>query len=171
MSTTVNHNGLNYEAVSGLASQIKAKPALSATTWRAAVRWNGAFRSEATVRKFAPIASDEPITLGGTDSAPNPVEQLLAALGNCLVVGYVLNASALGISITDLRISVEGDIDLHTFLNLAGGHAGYESIRVKVALTADADEAQRQALHKRVIDTSPVGHTLTRAIPVQVDLG
>ena len=46
-----------------------------------------------------PIASDEPAGLGGTDTAPNPVEQVLAALGNCLAVGSAANATARGIAL------------------------------------------------------------------------
>jgi uncharacterized OsmC-like protein len=118
----------------------------------------------------SPLASDEPAALGGSDTAPNPVEQLLAALGNCLAVGYAANASAAGIEISELRISLEGDIDLHTFLGLSEGNAGYNSIRVQVDLKSNATEEQRQALHRKVVHTSPVGHTLSRAVPVQIDL-
>lgn len=170
MTTTERLNDVNIEAVSGLTSKIKEKPEAAATTWRANVRWTGAFRSEATVRGFAPLASDEPAALGGTDTAPNPVEQLLAALGNCLAVGYAANASAAGIEISDLRIMLEGDIDLHTFLGLSEGNAGYEAIRVKVDLKSNATPQQLQDLHRKVVRTSPVGHTLSRAVPVQIDL-
>lgn len=163
-------NDVNMEAVSGLAAKIQERPEVAATTWRADVRWTGAFRSEATVRRFAPLASDEPAALGGTDTAPNPVEQLLAALGNCLAVGYAANASAAGIEISDLRISLEGDIDLHTFLGLSDGNAGYNAIRVGVDLKSNDTEEQLQALHRKVVDSSPVGHTLSRAVPVQIDL-
>lgn len=41
---------------------------------------------------FDPIPSDEPAGLGGSDTAPNPVEQVLGALGKCLAVGYAANA-------------------------------------------------------------------------------
>lgn len=170
MSTAARLNDVNLEAVAGLAAKIQEKPEVGATVWRADVRWTGAFRSEAKVRGFAPLPSDEPRALGGTDTAPNPVEQLLAALGNCLAVGYAANAAAAGIEIKDLRIALEGDIDLRTFLGLAAGNAGYESIRVKVHLTAGATEQQLQALHEKVVSTSPVGHTLRRAVPVQIDL-
>lgn|GEM_PF-5093893 len=37
------------------------------------------------------------------DVAANPVEQLLAALGNCLAVGCAANASIAGIEIEDMR--------------------------------------------------------------------
>lgn len=121
-------------------------------------------------RRFNPLPSDEPVALGGTDTAPNPVEQVLAALGNCLAVGYAANAAAAGIEISDLRISLEGDLDLHTFLGLTDGNAGYSSIRVKVDLKSNATADQLQALHQKVVGTSPVGHTLRRAVPVQIDL-
>jgi uncharacterized OsmC-like protein len=126
-------------------------------------------RSVAAVRGFAPVASDEPAGLGGTDRAPNPVEQLLGSLGNCLAVGYAANASVAGITIRDLRIDLDGDIDLHTFLGLADGHAGFSAIRVAVHLDTDADEAAVAELHRRVAATSPVGQTLSRAIPVEIN--
>lgn len=168
-STTLNNVAI--DAVAGLAGKIQQEPEVAATTWKAAVTWDSGFRSTASIRDFHDIASDEPVTLGGTDSAPNPVEQVLAALGNCLAVGYAANATAAGIEIHDLRIELEGDLDLHTFLGLnADGNAGYETIRVDVALDSDASPDQLQALHQQVVGTSPVGHTLTRAVAVDVNL-
>ncbi|HEY0468873.1 MAG TPA: OsmC family protein, partial [Polyangiaceae bacterium] len=132
--------------------------------------WTGAFSSRARVRQFAPILSDEPFALGGSDSAPNPVEQLLAALGNCLAVGYAANASLAGIKIRSLRISVEGNIDLRTFLGLAQGNAGYEAIEVTVELDAAASPDRLDELHRSVVGSSPVGHTLERAVPLAFKL-
>jgi uncharacterized OsmC-like protein len=122
------------------------------------------------IRDFDPIPSDEPAGLGGTDTAPNPVEQLLGALGNCLVVGYAANASAAGIEINDLRIELQGDIDLHSFLGLRPGRAGYRTLKVDVHLDADASEGQLAELHRKVVATSPVGNTLSAAIPVSIEL-
>jgi uncharacterized OsmC-like protein len=170
MTTTADGqlNDVNLNAVGTLIDTIKQQPTAAQTSWSAEVRWTGAFRSEAAVRGFTPIASDEPSALGGTDSAPNPVEQLLGALGNCLAVGYAANASAAGITIRDLRIDLDGDLDLHAFLGLADGHAGFSAIRVAVHLDTDADEAAVAELHRRVAATSPVGQTLSKAIPVDI---
>ncbi len=115
-----------------------------------------------------PHASDEPSGLGGSDTAPNPVEQLLAALGNCLAVGYAANASAAGITIKDLKIAVAGDVDLRSFLGLSPGHAGFSAIRVAVDLDTDADPDAVAELHRRVAASSPVGHTLQAAVPVEI---
>ena len=114
------------------------------------------------------IESDEPASLGGTDSAPNPVEQVAAALGNCLAVGYVAALTGRGIAIRELDIAVSGQLDLRPFLGLAPGHAGYSKIDVDVRIDSDADEATLQEVHRQVVETSPVGHSLTN--PVQLDV-
>lgn len=161
-------NQVDLSAVGALVEKIRQRPPAAQTTWSAEVRWTGALRSEAAVRRFAPIASDEPRGMGGTDSAPNPVEQLLAALGNCLAVGYAVSASAAGIAIRALRIDVAGDLDLNAFLGLVDGHAGFSAIRVAVHLDTDAGEDAVAALHAKVAATSPVGQTLSQAIPVEI---
>jgi uncharacterized OsmC-like protein len=170
MTTTTGGqlNQVDLSAVGALVEKIRQRPSAAQTTWSAQVRWTGAFRSEAAVRDFAPITSDEPKGMGGTDSAPNPVEQLLGALGNCLAVGYAANASVAGITIRDLRIHLDGDLDLHAFLGLADGHPGFSAIRAAVHLDTDADEAAVADLHAKVAATSPVGQTLSQAIPVKI---
>ena len=163
-------NDVNINAVAGLVGKIQEEPDVAATKWNAVVNWKGGFRSEATIREFAPIASDEPGELGGTDCGPNPVEQILAAYGNCLAVGYAANATVAGIEIKDLSIELEGDLDLHTFLGLKEGNAGYDNITVKVRIDTDASPEALQELHDKVSNTSPVGHTLGRVIPVKIEL-
>ncbi|WP_280346417.1 OsmC family protein [Nocardia neocaledoniensis] len=164
-------NAVDIEAVGGLVEAIRQDPGKARTTWAAHVTWNGAFSSAARVRSFAAIASDEPRTLGGGDTAPNPVEQLLGALGNCLAVGYAANATLAGIELRDLRIDLKGDLDLHVFLGLAEGHAGFESIEATVRVDADATPEQLAELHDRVSASSPVGHTLRNAVPLEIVAG
>jgi len=163
-------NEVDLDTVAGLASAITDNPILGDTTWGATVNWIGGFRSEALIRDFEAIPSDEPAGLGGSDRAPNPVEQLIAALGNCLAVGYAVNASAAGIELKDLTIELEGDLNLSTFLGLGAGNAGYSGIRAKVRLDSDADPDALAVLHEKVTSTSPVGHTLSRSVPVTIEL-
>lgn len=163
-------NDVDLAAVGDLVAAIKDEPGKADTRWKATVDWKGGFRSEARVREFAPVASDEPTALGGDDTAANPVEQLLSALGNCLAVGYAANASVAGIELKALRIELEGDLDLHTFLGLADANAGYQSIEAWVTLDSDATPEAIRELHERVVATSPVGHSLQRDVPVNVEL-
>lgn len=172
MTTTINPlNSVNIGAVGDLVSAIRDEPTKADTIWRSTVEWKGGFRSEARSRDFAPIPSDEPAALGGDDTAPNPVEQVLGAFGSCLAVGYAANATAAGIELTRLTIELEGDLDLHAFLGLRdGGHAGFDSITAKVSIESDAPSDQIEDLHRKVVSTSPVGHTLQQAIPLTVEL-
>ena len=169
-TVTTTLNDVDIASVASLAAKIQEQPEVGDTKWAAEVKWDGGFRSKASIRDFAAARSDEPNQLGGTNTGPNPVEQVLGALGNCLAVGYAANATAAGITINDLTINVEGDLDLHTFLGLKEGNAGFSGISVKVKLDSDASPEALQALHEKVKQTSPVGHTLNRAVPVDIEL-
>lgn len=168
--TTAYLNEVDLPTVGALVQSIQDDPNNAQTTWKSEVTWDGAFRTSARSRDFDPIAFDEPPGLGGTNTAPNPVEQLLGALGSCLVIGYAANASVAGIELKDLRIELEGDLDLKTFLGLGDGNAGFSTIGATVHIEADADDAAIEALHRRVVSTSPVGHCLSRSIPLDVSL-
>ncbi|MGI9616970.1 MAG: OsmC family protein [Acidimicrobiales bacterium] len=171
MTQTTSLNDVNIDAVAGLAGKIQESPDVAETVWRATVAWEGGFRSSSSVREFGPVASDEPAALGGTDTAANPVEQLLGALGNCLAVGYAANATAAGVEIKSLTVDVEGALNLQTFLGLnAEGNAGFEGIRVEVQLDSDAGPDSIAALHETVVGTSPVGHTLERPVPLDITI-
>ncbi len=170
MHITTTLNDVDLGAVGSLVDAIGTDAGHAHTTWSATTRWTGGFRSESSSRQFPPRTSDEPAGLGGTDTAPNPVEQLLGALGNCLAVGYAANASQAGAEIRELRIELQGDLDLHTFLGLRDGHAGFSNIEAVVHLELADDAASIEDIHERVVSTSPVGHTLERAIPVSITL-
>jgi uncharacterized OsmC-like protein len=168
--TTAYLNEVDLPTVGALVQSIQDDPNNAQTTWKSEVTWDGAFRTSARSRDFDPIAFDEPPGLGGTNTAPNPVEQLLGALGSCLVIGYAANASVAGIELKDLRIELEGDLDLKTFLGLGDGNAGFSTIGATVHIEADADDEAIEALHRQVVSTSPVGHCLSRSIPLDVNL-
>ncbi len=169
-TSTIQLNDVDIAAVGTLVDAITADPQRADTTWSASVSWDGGFRTTTTIRDFAPIATDEPKGLGGTETAPNPVEHLLGALGSCLAIGYAANATAAGIRIDSLRIDIEGDLSLTSFLGIEPGHAGYDTLRATVHIETDADDETIAALHDTVVATSPVGHTLSAAVPLTVEL-
>ncbi|GLZ42794.1 OsmC family protein [Actinokineospora sp. NBRC 105648] len=163
-------NNVDIQAVGALVAAVQQDESKAKTTWAAHVTWKGGFQSAARVRAFAETPSDEPTALGGADTAPNPVEQLLSALGNCLAVGYAANATVAGIQLDRLTVDVKGDVDLHVFLGLAEGHAGFDTITAKVKIESPAAQEEIDALHAKVVNSSPVGHTLGTAIPVTIEL-
>ena len=138
--------------------------------WRSTTLWQGGTKAESTIRDFK-VCTDEPFNLGGTDTAPNPVEMVLAALGGCLVVGYSLNSAMLGIELQKIEIVMEGDIDLPGFFGLPTDILpGYSSVRARVFIKSDAGLDQLEEVHKRVLATSPVGLTLSKNVNLEVEL-
>ena len=170
MSTAARLNDLDIDAIKALVAAVRDDPAKGATTWRADVHWEGGFRSSARVREFSDLPSDEPPALAGTNLAPNPVEQVAAALGHCLAVGYVAALTAQDIEIRSLDVAVTGEIDLRPFLGIESGHAGYTRLTAEARIDADADDETLKAIHDRVVATSPVGTTLSSPVPVAVEL-
>jgi uncharacterized OsmC-like protein len=163
-------NGVNVPAITDFAGQLADAAPPEGTPFAARVTWRGGFRNEISVRDLPSTYADEPEILGGTDTASNPDEQVLGALGSCLAIGYTAGATARGITIEALEIDLAGTIDLPVFFGLKEGHAGYEDVDVRVRLVTDASPEALAELHETVVRTSPVGHTLTRPAVVNVRL-
>jgi uncharacterized OsmC-like protein len=170
MSTLASINGVDTTRIAALRDKLQEEPGQGDTLWKAEVVWQSGFHNEVRIRDLPVGFADEPEALGGTNTAPNPVEQLLGALGSCLAIGYTANASLRGIQIEDLRIELEGHIDLPVFLGLHEGYAGYSGISVSVYLKADASRETLEELHQQVLKTSPVGQTIENAIPLRATL-
>lgn len=164
-------NGLNIDQLQQVVAALKADPAKTHTRWRTRVEWDGGFRNHFRAREHPPVRVDEPRGLVGTDTAPNPAELLLGAMGTCLSIGYTLNATARGITIRAMDLDVEGDIDLSVFAGLkAEGNPGYSGIRITARIHSDATPEQLQELHEHVLRTSPICSTVANPIPVQAEL-
>ena len=144
---------------SHFAQQLQTDAPAEGTPFSATVLWQGGFRNEIVVRDLPPTYADEPFALGGTNTASNPVEQILGALGSCLSIGYTAGAVARGITIDDLRIELTGPIDLPVFFGLKAGHAGYEQIDARVFIRVGRPEGRdRSAPFGRLPDLAGRQH-------------
>ncbi|MGE5893768.1 MAG: OsmC family protein [bacterium] len=169
-------NGLDPEKLMKVVEMVKQNWEAGRTVWKASTTWKGGFRVETCSRDFT-LFADEPEMLCGTNTAANPVEMVLQAYGACLSIGYAMNAAVRGIKIDDIKIDLEGEIDLPGFLGLEPPEKlhmdklpGFKTIRAKVKIKADAGEKTLQELHKHVVATSPVGVTLSRPVKIDTDL-
>jgi uncharacterized OsmC-like protein len=169
-------NGLDPEKLMKVVETVKQNWEVGRTVWKASTTWKGGFKVETCSRDFT-LTADEPEMLCGTNTAANPVEMVLQAYGACLSIGYAMNAAVRGIRIDDIKIDLEGEIDLPGFLGLEPPEKlhmdklpGFKRITTKVKIKADADEKTLQELHKHVVSTSPVGLTLSRPVKIDTNL-
>ena len=107
----------------------------------------------------------------GENHAPNAVEAVLHALASCLSVGFAYNAAAQGIKVEKLEFELEGDIDLHGFLGLSDKvRPGYQNIRLKCLVSADATKEKISELWQYVQKTSPVFDIARNQVPITVEV-
>lgn len=169
-------NGLDTEKLADAVEGVKKNWELGRTVWKASTTWKGGFRVSTFAREFS-TAVDEPEPLCGTNTAPNPADMVLEAYGACLTIGYVMNATIRGIKIEELKIDVEGEIDLPGFLGLEPPAnlnmdklPGFKAVTANAQVKANADEKALQNLFKHVVSTSPIGITLSRPVKVSTNL-
>ena len=176
-------NGVNVDELFGTINAVKAAPVIAKFKFRAENQWMDGGRNRTMINNFYGtqqdherqqpfvLDADEPPILLGTDQAPNPVEYLLTALAACVTTSIVYHAAAKGIAIRSMESRLEGDIDLHGFLGLRDDvPKGYEEIRMFVTIDADVPPEKLEEIVNLGPTFSPVFDTITRAVPVSVQL-
>lgn len=179
ISTVVN--GVMVDELLATIDAVKATPAIAKFKFRVHNQWDGASQNSSTASTFDGacqrlshpkpfvLHADEPAILLGKDTAANPAEHLLHALAACLTTSMVYHAAARGIQIEEVESSLEGDIDLHGFLELDKNvRQGFQGIRVNFRIKADASDEQLQAIAQLGPRFSPVFDSVSKGSPISV---
>ena len=105
-------NGLPREKLVEVLDSFREPEVFNAVTgpWKSRVVWQDGMRARAYMRNHQ-VDMDEPGDLTATDVAASAHEQLLSAIGSCMTVGFVVNATRQGVRIHDLEVAVEGYFD------------------------------------------------------------
>ncbi|MGB3387331.1 MAG: OsmC family protein [Pseudaminobacter sp.] len=158
------------EAFHTTQSALDAEPGQALATFSAQSRLGDGVNSQVAVRQFS-VGVDEPPSLGGGDTAPNPVEYILAALGSCQEITYRLYADALGIPVNNVSVKLDGHIDLRGFFDVDKSvRPGYRNIVAEVAIDSPASEEQLLRLKQIVDSHCPVLDILQNQTPVELTL-
>lgn len=117
--------------------------------------------------KFS-LASDEPVSLLGSDRAVSPAEYILQGLAGCYGVTLAACAAARGIQLRRIDLELEFDIDLQGFLGIDPDvRKGADEIKVRVKLDCpDVEPSVLDALVHEVEMTSPIRDTLANPVKV-----
>lgn len=153
-------------SVENLIAAVKNSPQMAHSVFRASTySEDPGFTVRSEIRGFT-VPIDEPRELGGNDTAPNPVELLLAALGGCQEIVYRAYAAVLGIEVHSIEVHAKGYIDLHGFLGLADVPAGFTNISFTTRIVSPASPESIRQLAAMVEKHCPVQDTLARSIPI-----
>lgn len=178
--TTHFVNGIDTQQVMNVADKISQDEEFGKFKFRANNRWISDSRSRTSIQGFYAggkenterreahtVNADQPVFLGGKNTAPNAVEHLLHSLVSCLSTTMVYHASVQGITIDALDIAAEGDMNAKGFFGISDKvNKGYERIRINIQVKSDADVDTLKSLAMH----SPVYEVVSRAVPVDMTI-
>jgi uncharacterized OsmC-like protein len=170
-------NGIDVNQLKDTIQTILKQPEMASFQFRAKNNWIDGGHNQTTLQNYFganqeitrenpfTCEADEPPVLLGKDYGPNPVEYILTALSACMTTTLAYHAAVNGIQIESIESKLEGDIDLHGFLDLDPKvRKGYREIRVQFQVKSDADREKLELLAKK----SPVFDIITNPTPVQI---
>ncbi|MFG0245067.1 MAG: OsmC family protein [Phycisphaerales bacterium JB052] len=114
------------------------------------------YRTRVSSRQHA-FFVDEPGALKGGDTAQDPYETLLGALGACKAITVRMYAQRKGWDLQEVRLDLE-----HSRPN---GRGNPEQIDISLSFVGDLDDDQRQRL-KEIANACPVQKTITGELTV-----
>jgi uncharacterized OsmC-like protein len=154
------------DAVEAARRRVGDEPARAVVHLRAEARMGGGTRVELRAGAFE-FGADEPNSVGGTGTAPNPVQLALSALGSCQAITYRYWAEELGLRLDGVTITVEADFDTGAFFGFPGSTGVPSPQAVRTEITLEGPEASYDKLIAAVDEHCPLLDLFTRAVPVE----
>jgi uncharacterized OsmC-like protein len=176
-------NGVDTATLFATLDAVRDAPEAAQFQFRARNQWVTGTHSRSTIADFYGVGeeqahertwvfdADHPAVLVGRDNGPTPVEFVLHAVASCLTAGLANIAAARGVTLTEVRSTVEGDIDLNGLLGLNPDvRNGYQGITVRFAVKGDAPAEKLRELVERSRDRSAVYDIITNQVPVTIEV-
>lgn len=126
-------------------------------------RNEGGSRTELQVRHYPAFATDEPDSLGGTNTAPSPLEMVLASLVGC--EGVIINgvAKAMDFRYSGVDFECSGQIDVRGPRGVRGVRPYFEEVVLKITLHTDEPPERVERLKFNVEHRCPVTNLMRGA--------
>jgi uncharacterized OsmC-like protein len=176
-------NGVNVEALLGAREALSGAPEAAQFTWRASCTWRTGTHSHSTVTGFTGLGAeqqhrntyeydiDHPECFASADNGATPVEVVLVGLVGCLTAGVAAVAQHRGIQLRSVTATIDGDMNV---LGILGADPdvrnGFEEVRVRFAIDADASREDLQALIAQSQKRSAVFDVVSNPTKVLVEL-
>lgn len=154
-------------AIDAIRTKLEEEPGRAAVTLRAEARVEEGTAAAVQAGRHT-LAVDEPVSIGGTGTGPNPVQLVLASLASCQAISYRYWSELLGIRLDALTVKVEGDIDQRGFLGFAEGvPAGTTAVRVTISVEGPEKPERYEELRRSVDAHCPVLDVFTMPLAVE----
>jgi uncharacterized OsmC-like protein len=109
------------------------------------------------------LVADMSEKAGGGGKGPSPGVLGRAALGSCIAIRFVMEASRAGVPVHAVDVEVEADFDDGALFGVSDAPAGYLEVRYRVSVESDADEETLRSIAARANARSPYLDVFGRA--------
>ena len=120
-------------------------------------------------RGEATLSMDNPTPMGGSGSAPNPLQYCLFGLASCFASTYMMVATQKGVAIDRLSVRVENRVDMTRPLGLSDNPLT-EGVRILLRVTSEAEETVLREIEELSRKSCPAVYCLTQPIPFTVEV-
>lgn len=177
-------NGLNTTQLGGLIGALEENEDAGRVTFFSHSVWQDGMRAFTTfsgyeidgemhhqkTRQFT-LLGDEGVELSGTDTAPGAVEELMYALGTCIIAAGNANAALRGIELTQFEVELESDLDLHGLFALDPDvRPGILDLRANITIAGDADDEALREVAMLGYQYSPVSESIRNGVNVRPEV-
>lgn len=182
VDTQVN-NGVNVAALLDARQALTEAPEAARFVWRATCKWVEGTHSQSTIHKFFGLGeehshrkafsldTDHPELFASGDKGVTPVEMVLAGLAGCLTAGIASVAQMRNIQLNSVSATLEAGMDMQGILGIDGDvRNGFDSIKVKYDIDADATEDEIKAVVAQSQKRSAVFDIITNPTNVTVEV-
>jgi uncharacterized OsmC-like protein len=176
-------NGVNVQALLDARDALSVAPEAAKFEWRASCKWISGTHSKSTIRSFFGLGAeqkhrtefsfeaDHPEIFASEDNGPTPVEYVLVGLTSCLTAGIAAVAQNRGIQLRSVTATIEGSMDVQGILGIDRDvRNGFDGIKVKYKIDADATPAEIKALVAQSQKRSAVFDIITNPTDVSVEV-
>jgi uncharacterized OsmC-like protein len=176
-------NGVDTATLFATLDAVRQAPAAAKFQFRAHNQWVSGTHNRSTITDYFGVGeerthertfvfdADHPAVLVGQDHGPTPTEFVLHALAACLTAGLANIAAARRITLTEVRSTVTGDIDLNGILGLNPEvRNGYQQITVHLTVKGDAPAETLRELVEQSRARSAVYDIITNQVPVTIEV-
>jgi uncharacterized OsmC-like protein len=176
-------NGVDTATLFATLNAVKQAPEAAKFQFRAHNQWVSGTHNRGTIADYFGVGeershertfvfdADHPAVLVGHDHGPTPTEFLLHALAACLTAGIANIAAARRITLTEVRSTITGDIDLNGILGLNPEvRNGYQQITVRFTIKGDAPAETLRELVEQSRARSAVYDSVTNGVPVAIEV-
>jgi uncharacterized OsmC-like protein len=174
-------NGVNVEALLGAREALSKAPEAAKFNWKATCKWVSGTHSQTSVKAFYGLGQDHthkseftfdldhPEVFASEDKGATPVELVLTGLAGCLTAGVAAVAQLRKIQLRSVTATLEGAMDIQGILGIDSDvRNGFDGIKVKFAIDADATQEEIEALVAQSQKRSAVFDIVTNPTNVSV---